>query len=455
MRVSQTLGEMRSSINGDCQAQAAVEPNRVELTAPRTPNVRMKGRIRTVTLPALLGAVVFAGCGSSTGPVPPLTELPRRLSAAEVEVISSSNAFAFHLLREVNAGSLQENVFISPLSVSMALGMTMNGARGDTFDEMRETLGFTGLSQAEINNSYRDLIALLLSLDRTVDAGVANSVWYRNTFPFEPSFFDAVGTNFGAEVEGIDFGSAASVHRINAWLGQATNQRIDKILDSINPDDVMYLINAIYFKGSWARKFEKSSTYSTMFTGLSGVTLPVQMMTTDGTFRYAFNSDYEAVDLPYGNGAFTMTVLMPRAGVNVNDYLETLDERRWSQIVSGMGEGRIGVSLPRFRLEYDTSLNDPLEALGIESAFDPGGADFTAMSSTRGRDLYISSVKHKAFVEVNEEGTEAAAVTKVTISVTSAPPSIRFDRPFVFAIRERFSGTILFTGKIVAPTESG
>jgi serine protease inhibitor len=411
-------------------------------------NVSSKGIAAFATL--LLGTVA---CGSdpSTGPVTPITELPRNLSVAEREIIGSSNQFAFRLLRQVNSDETSENVFISPLSVSMALGMAMNGAAGTTFDEMRTTLGFSGLTQEQINDSYRSLIDLLRGLDPTVQMAVGNSVWYRQGFPFEAAFFEKVQRSFDTETQGLDFNSPASITRINDWVSRATNGRIDEIVKEIRPEDVMYLINAIYFKGSWATQFEKSQTRTEAFTGLGGNQISVQMMNGEGTFRYAFTQDYEAIELPYGNTAFTMTILVPRRGADVNTFLTSLDQTRWNAILAGMVEGKMMVALPRFRIEYEQALNGTLKALGMPTAFRPGGADFTGMSKTAGRELYISEVFHKTLVNVDEEGTEAAAVTKVGISVTSAPPTVRVDRPFVFAIRERFSGTLLFTGKIVDP----
>jgi serine protease inhibitor len=411
----------------------------------------MKKRLRTRTrFPLLLAAVGLGGCELLSGPERQIESLPRSLSASEQRLIERNNDFAFHLLREVNRDKRDQNVFISPLSVSMALGMTLNGAATQTYDEMQATLGFAGLTQEEINTSYKTLLDLLLNLDRRVEMQVANSVWYRQGFPFEATFLDVARTKFRAEVTAADFADPDTKRRINAWVSNATNKRIPTIVDQIRGDDVMFLINAIYFKGTWVKQFERSRTQPDQFTGPGGRRIPVQMMNTDGRFLYASTPEYQAVDLPYGNGAFTMTIVLPPHGGDVDQLLASLDAERWNGILGSLTESQIHVSLPRFRLEYEQSLNDVLEAMGMRRAFIPGGADFTRMSS-RGEDLYVSEVLHKTFVEVNEEGTEAAAATKVTISVVSMPPGIRVDRPFVFAIRERFSGTILFQGKIVDP----
>jgi serine protease inhibitor len=403
---------------------------------------------------ALLAAAVLlplAGCNLLTGPDRRLEDLPRPLTAAETRVIQSSNRFAFDLLREVNADAPGENVFLSPLSVSMALGMTMNGAEGTTFDEMRGMLGFDGMSRSEINSAYLGLMDLLLGLDRKVEMHVANSIWYRQGFPFEASFLDTVRGSFRAEVTPLDFGAPSSVRRVNDWVSSATRGRIPEILKEISPLDVMYLINAVYFKGEWVQRFDPKETISAGFAGLDGTMIPVSMMNTDGRFPYGGTAEYEAVDLPYGNGAFTMTILLPRPGADINEVVARMDDRRWREVIEGLREAQITVSMPRFRIELEEVLNEPLQRLGMTSAFRPGGADFSGMSRSAGRDLYVSQVLHRSFVEVNEQGTEAAAATKVTMRIVSLPPGIRVDRPFLFAIRERFSGTILFQGKIVDP----
>ena len=398
----------------------------------------------------LLGAALLAGCeGPVTGPEP-LQELPRQLTAAERSVIASSNQFAFGLLREADREMVGKNVFLSPLSASLALGMTMNGARGGTFDAMRHTLAFGTLSQAEINASYRGLIDLLVDLDPRVRMEIANSIWYRNTFPFEQSFLDATRASFDAEVAALDFESPASVGRINGWVKEKTSGKIEDIVDRIDPQTVMYLINAIYFKGTWTQRFDPARTHDAPFYDAAGQrsVRTVKMMHRDGPVRVSRGEGYQAVDLPYGNGAFFMTVILPDRGGSVEATLASLDATKWGKLVEGFADSRMGIMLPKFRLEYEQHLTDALKALGMGPAFDD--ADFTGMSP-RGRELVISDVLQKTFVEVNEEGTEAAAVTKVEIEVVSAPPTFIVDRPFVFAIREKFSGTILFMGKIVEP----
>ncbi len=410
----------------------------------------IRAAIRSATL---LGTFAVAtGCESGVEPLQPIDTLPRSLSAAEQRVITSSNAFAFDLLRAVNEGKEGENVFISPLSVSMALGMTMNGAVGQTFDEMRSTLGFGTLSQGEINQAYHDLLDLLRGLDRSVEIQVANSVWHRPEFPFDQPFFDTVESSFDATVKGLDFDDPAAPGTINAWVKDQTRGRISGIIDQIPDDMVMYLINAVYFKGRWTEEFDRSATREAQFALDDGGAVLVPMMSNNGSYGYAMRGDVAVLDLPYGNMAFSMTILIPQGSSSADDQVEQLDAERWGALVGGLASGEIVAELPRFRIEYERGLEQPLMALGMVAPFTDGVADFSGMSSSHGRQLVISEVKHKTFVDVNEEGTEAAAATSVGIAPTSLPPTIRVDRPFVFAIRERFSGTILFIGKIADPT---
>ncbi len=419
---------------------------------PIRPSVRERLRppIRTAAL-ALALAPLAACATDPAGPANPLQALPRELTAPERSVVGASNRFAFDLLREVNASEPTENIFISPLSVSMALGMTMNGAAGQTHDEMRSTLRFDGLAQPQINAAYRGLIDVLLGLDPTVDMGIANSVWFRQGFPFDRPFFDTVEEAFDAEVAELDFTDPASVGRINAWVGVGTRGRIPTILDRIEPDAVMFLINAIYFKGDWREQFDRNNTRPAPFNALRGGTVNVPMMSGSTTVRAARTPEFEVVDMPYGNGAFSMTVLLPGVDRDVNDAVAGLDASAWDSLVTSLGSpSKLPVAMPRFTLEYEKSLNGTLAALGMPTAF-TDQADFSGMSSVAGRSLSITDVRHKSFVEVNEEGTEAAAVTSVEVGVTSMPLEFRVDRPFIFVIREQFSGTILFMGKIVLP----
>jgi serine protease inhibitor len=409
-----------------------------------------------VRLLAAAPLILAAGCDLLSGPgggdTTPLTELPRPLSVTECEVIRGSNDFAFGILRETLANGDEENIFLSPLSASMALGMTLNGARGETYDEMRDVLGFAGMQPAEVNAAYRDLIDLLLGLDRGVAVHIANGIFADDGFPFHAEFFELSRRYFDAEVATPNFHDPATLDLINNWVKRKTQDRIPTILDELDPDYVMFLINALYFKGDWREQFDPRRTAQASFTRRDGRTMNVNMMRADDhRVRVNWAEDATVLELPYGRDAFAMTIVLPNGDRSVDALVESLDPARWDAWIAGLADASITVGLPRFRLEYETMMNDPLITLGMGRAFGvTGRADFTGMSP-RGHDLEIGMVIQKTFVDVNEVGTEAAAATAVGMRVTSMPPAVVVDRPFIVAIRERFSGTILFLGTIGAP----
>ena len=427
---------------------------------------RVRGVARRRWLPGA-GAVLLlaaAGCGGPStvavpglppipgvppGNPPPAPELPRALDAAEVEVIGAGNRFAFDLLREASRPG--ENLFLSPFSASVALGMTMNGAGGETWNQMREALGFGGLTEEEINAGYRSLIRVLTELDPAVETAIGNSVWTRQGFPLRAEFVDVLREFFGAEATELDFAGPSASGRINEWVRSATGGHIEEIVpDPIPPGVLMFVINAIYFNAPWTFEFDPDDTRTEPFYPEDRSPGTVPLMTIQRDFPYLETSRFQAVDLPYGGGAFSMTVLVPGDGMRADDVLMSLDAAAWRDVAAGFEETEVELFLPRFRMEYERELKDDLAALGMVDAFSPGKADLTRLSPV---DLSISSVLQKALVEVTEEGTEAAAAT-VVIGVTSAPPppvTVRADRPFLFFIRERLTGAILFVGKLAHP----
>jgi serine protease inhibitor len=397
----------------------------------------------------VLFAVVLIGTacrdGTAPGAIVPITELPRNLSDPESKVIASSNEFAFDLFRTGNADQHKANVFISPLSASMALGMTANGADGATYDEMRSALRQNGATREEIGAGYKSLISLLVGLDPGTTFTIANSIWQKQSFPVNAAFLDESKLYFDAQVAALDFMSPTAVPTINSWVSAHTNNKIPTILDSIDDNEIMFLINAIYFKGIWQKQFDKAKTVDAPFHAADGTTSTVKMMSRPEGVQYSANTEYSAVDLPYGNSAFTMTVVLPSGDIDA--FAESFNQEKWNTLVGSLRDSETLVYLPRFRMEWKRELNDDLKQLGMQLPFVPDGADFTRMSPL-GLHLYITKVVQKTFVDVDEEGTEAAAATSVGIGVTSMPPSFRVDRPFMVVIRERFSGTILFIGKI-------
>ena len=396
-------------------------------------------------------AAALAGCESASDSGAPLARLPRPLTSSEESVIRASNSFAFGLLREASRRDSLDNFFISPLSATMALGMTMNGARGETFTGMRSTLGFGEMQPEEINAAYRSLIDLLLGLDGSVDMRLANSIWVRQNYPLHDAFVKSSQESFDARVSVLDFASPGAVGTINDWVSESTNGKIKTIMQRIDPDVVMYLINAVYFKGTWTQQFDPKRTQAAPFRRADGTEQRVQMMHLPEAEIRSFRSpEAEIVDLPYGREAYSMTLILPPEGRGLEEWAGTLTDAQWQSWTGQLRETRMDVYLPRFRLEYEQVLNETLKALGMETAFDDAAADFSGMSP-RGADLYIDEVKQKTFLEVNEKGTEAAAVTSVSMAETSGPPAFRADRPFLLAIRERLSGTLLFIGLIGAP----
>ncbi|MCZ6917785.1 MAG: serpin family protein [Gemmatimonadetes bacterium] len=395
--------------------------------------------------------LALATCGGE--PLGPILELPRELTSAELQLVEVDNSFALKLFREIDAQDPGVNLFISPLSVAMALGMTYNGADGETQAAMAEALELQHMAIDDMNAAYRDLIALLLDLDPRVEFQLANSIWYRNTFQFEQAFLDINKEYFDAEIAGLDFGNPSAADMINDWVNDATNGKIPDIVEKpIATDLVMFLINAIYFKGDWTSQFDKGLTRPADFTLDDGTVKQVETMFHDSEAEVRVFSDdvMRAVDLPYGGDAFTMIILVPRIGSDVDEVVAALDAPRWAALTSGLTDSERIVGLPKFTLEYEIGLNDVLAALGMGVAFTPNVANFSKMRSAN--DLFISSVKHKTFVDVNEEGTEAAAATSVGVAVVSVGPGpFLVDRPFLFVIRERFSGAIIFMGKILDP----
>jgi serine protease inhibitor len=416
-------------------------------------------RIRRI--PAAVGVSLLllafsTACGD--GPVSPesITRLPRSLTAAEQTVVGASNDFAVDLLGRVHAAEPDSTVFLSPLSASMALGMTMNGATGATRDQMRTMLGFGSLSMDQVNASYRGLLDLLGNLDSRVELEVGNALFHRDEFQMEAPFLDTVRTFFDAEVQGLDFADPGAASTINGWVKKATNNRIDGIVDPpIDPNTMAFLLNAVYFKGDWTKRFETKDSYDGPFHLAGGGTANVRFMTKKDTLAYRASDAWQAVDLPYGGGAFAMTVAVPTDGHDLDDVagdLRTLldPDAVWSREV-------VTVHLPRFQLEWGRLLNDDLKALGMRDAFSDVDADFSPMyRNARAAGLHVGKVKQKTFLKVDEVGTEAAAVTSVEMVIKATPVTyvVSADRPFLLAIRERLSGTVLFAGFIVqAPTD--
>jgi serine protease inhibitor len=411
-----------------------------------------------IRLLGLSTSFLFAACAEKKpiepgpgNPGQPIIEQPRALTANEQLVATSNTSFGLALLNKVHASEAGPNFLISPLSASMALGMTMNGAVGTTFDAMRTTLGFGTLPEADVNAAYRGLIAQLRARDPKVEFGLANSLWHETTFPVHAAFSGAVRDNFDAQVTALDFGAASAPKTISDWASDKTGGRIKNLIEKIDPLEKLFLVNAVYFKAPWTAPFVPEATRPGTFRRLNGTDVSVPLMTRDGAFRHLMNSDVHAVELFYADSAYSMVLIMPAAAATpLTRIAEMLTAERWGTLLSQFTNGRVMLTMPKFRFDYSTKLNEPLKDLGMRIAFVPRSADFTRIANRD--DLYITQVLQKSFIDVHELGTEAASATAVGVGVTSLPPQMQFTRPFFFAIRERSSGALLFIGRIGDPS---
>jgi serine protease inhibitor len=378
-------------------------------------------------LATILFLFFLSACGDSNLPEENNPPNLRPLSLSEGRIAQSGNEFAFTLFKAVQDEE-QPNTFVSPLSVSMALGMAMNGASEGTQASILATIDYADLSADEVNQAYEDVIGLLLSMDNRTTLGIANSLWSSDQLTLQQSFVDKI------KAKGV----------INGWVEDKTNKKIKNLITSTSGHDAMYLVNAIYFKSNWQNKFEKSATQKKQFTNASGTTTPVDMMFSKGVaLKYYDNEQLQLIDIPYGNGQFSMTVLMPHG--DINDFVSTLNETDFRQWTADADSLSVELELPRFKMEWKRDLKGDLEALGMKTV---GFPHFFEEPLS----LKIGKVIHQSFIEVNEEGSEAAAATAISIELTSAPPKpkrITIDKSFVFFVREKHSGVILFMGQLV------
>jgi serine protease inhibitor len=409
--------------------------------------------------------VALAGCGRDS--LCPQDDEEHSGDALSQEMlVSANNDFAFRLFKEILKAQPDSNIFISPLSISMALGMTMNGAGGSTLDSMLVTLGFPGYSIESANQCYRDLIDLLTGLDPEVQFEIANSIWGRSGVTFEAPFLEACRKYFDAEVRSLDFDQPDAPDIINRWVDEKTHGKITEIVPKpIDSLTMIILVNAIYFLGNWQYQFNPADTKDDWFHPPNEPRIPCRMMSRPqfpppadvmellADYSVVLDDRFQAVDLPYGDSLFTMTLLLPRNRQDLDGIISWLNADRWDSLASSFHTCGGVLLMPRFELEYSLLMNDVLTALGMGDAFG-GRADFSKMC--RSMALHITAVRHKTYVRVDEVGTEAAAVTEVECGATSVPPEcssfmIKVDHPFMFVIRERYTNTILFVGRILNP----
>ena len=415
--------------------------------------------MKKLFLYAGLLSLLAAGCTSSGNepdpkPNPGITKDTTRhitpvipVELKKAEKVARDNAFTFDLFRAVRKHSTDANVFISPLSVSMALNMTLNGAVGTTADEMRTALRESGYSTADINAYSRELREALLRADPKTTIGIANSIWYRQGATLKAPFIEANRTYYDAEVQALDFTSPTATATINGWCASKTNNKIKEIVKRVDPTTFMYLINAVYFKGAWTTRFEKKNTRSADFHRADGSTQQVQMMRLRDTFRCASSDVCDYLEMDYGNHAFSMVIMLPKDGKTTRDAMAALDGQTWAKAMESLAEAYVIVKLPRFKAECEYPMHEHiLPDMGMKLPFNPELADLSGIADVAG--LYISKVIHKTFVQVDEEGTEAAGITLVGIEKSGKSSFFMVDRPFLFVIREKSTGVILFIGEI-------
>ena len=371
-------------------------------------------------------------------------------------LVSSSTSFGFNLFDRLAKQDPNKNIFISPSSVVIALSMTYNGASGETQEAIAKALELQNIKIDEINDYNRNIQELLANGDTNVELNIANSLWARKDIALEQTFLNKVKEFYQAEISNLDFKDSKTANTINAWVKKNTKDKIDKIVDRIEPDSMLFLINAVYFKGKWEAPFEKSLTKPQPFTLADGTKIQHPAMSRSGEYRYYDAPTFQAISLPYGTGRFSMEIFLPKAKSNLLEFQKQLTTKNWQEWSTKFTRKEGLIQLPRFKVEYETSLKSALQNMGMAIAFDSDKADLRNLSTVK---AFIGEVKHKTFVEVNEEGTEAAAATSTEMNVTSASPSeetpfqMIVDRPFFFTISDRQTGTILFMGAIKNPSK--
>ncbi len=373
-------------------------------------------------------------------------------------LVGANTRFGFNIFKELILEDEDQNVFISPLSILMALAMTYNGAVGDTNLAMAEALQFTGFDLEELNSGFSDLMTGIKNADSDIEMAIANSIWYRlGYYSVKEDFIERNEKYYSSEVRGIDFSAPEAVGTINGWIKDATRGKIKKMLDSIPEDAVMYLINAIYFKGNWTYPFDENVTADEDFFLIDGSTKKVPMMSQQEEFLYCRGDNFSGIRLPYGQEKMAMYIILPDEGESVDSVINSMDEDTWNQAVESFFKKQVRISMPKYKMEYGIKLlNDVLTNLGMGIAFDMHLADLSGIFLREpGESPFISRVLHKAVIEVNEEGSEAAAATVVEIMESAAAPEeiIQFivNRPFFFVIEDDRTGSILFMGKVIEP----
>ena len=376
------------------------------------------------------------------------------LNVAENSMLKSDQAFAFEFFSKVYAEEQKGNdlnFMVSPFSLSMALAMTWNGSDNETKLAIQNTLKLKDMSDEEVNSYFKKLKESFEETDPSTKLAIANSIWTNKNIKILPQFISLNKKYYKATVDAVDFSAPTTVQRINKWADDNTNGLIKEVIEETNPRALMYLLNALYFKGIWTSEFDAKSTSIMKFITERGKSKNVDMMHQNAHFNYASDETMQMVELPYGNEAFSMMVLLPQQGRIIADISRTLQNKEyWNNMKSRLRDKDVDLFLPKFKTEYSKQLNSVLKDMGMDIAFSPENADFSRMSDTRS---FISFVQQFTYIATDEVGTEAAAVTVVgmeTTSFPSTPEKVTFkaDRPFIYVIQEKSTGSILFMGAV-------
>lgn len=411
--------------------------------------------MKNICLFTVMFSILFVSCDlfDSDEKEPALQAFPENMEMEAKSIIASNNGFGFDLFQKLYQDDSPENMMISPISISLALAMTYNGAEGETQTAFENTLHLTDLSRNQINKIYKSLQYYLKRTDSKIQMNIANSVWSKQGTIVEEEFKDNISEFYDAEFRTEDFSNPATLDAINHWVERNTEGKIKNILNQIPADAFMYLINTIYFKGEWTYSFNTKDTYTGNFTDEKGGITQVDYMTAEMDIKHFRNDLFEAIELPYGNKDYSMVIFLPNENKKVADIVTQLNDSNWNSWINSFSVLGLNVHLPKFKFGYKEELSDVLSQLGMGNAFSEA-ADFSGIS--KNTPLKISKVIHQSFIEVNEKGTEAAAATVVEMEFTSAgspgsPRTFHINKPFVFVIKEKQTNSIVFMGDVKKP----
>ena len=380
------------------------------------------------------------------------TQTSKSETSKSTKIVVSQTKFSLALFKEIIRENPQNNTFISPFSTAIALSMLYNGSEGVTRKELSYLLAVSNLSVAEVNEANKLLVKELENSDSKTKLSIANSLWRKKDLSIKKSFLKTNRRYYDATIKKLDFTKPNSANIINDWVADKTEDKITKIVDRISPDKALFLINAIYFKGEWQNKFNPETTKTENFYLASGNLKQHPLMSSFGEYKYYENQNFQLINLPYGSGRLGMNIFLPQKTSNLTKLFELLDSESLNDWLGEMKLKEGTIKFPRFKQEYEVDLNDILKQLGASSMFNPSKANFTALTDDS---IAVDEIKHKAVIEVNEEGTEAAAVTSIGLTTTSVnvPFNMIVNRPFFYTIQDNETGAIIFMGTIQNPQE--